>query len=122
MPITVSVDSHSRIVRAVATGMISVADVLAFLPTARPGKLRSYGLLVDATGARTSIIGSEMSEIVQESRATIARGSSGPIGIVANRSIVGLARMYAMLLEPSPVRMRIFAESGYAESWLRSQS
>jgi hypothetical protein len=102
--------------------MISAAELLAFMPIARPGDLATWGMLFDATGARTSVIGSEVGDIVQQSRALVNGGPRGPVAIVVTGSNVGLARMYMTLITGVNLEVRMFSDAALAEAWLMSQS
>ncbi len=121
MPITYQIDKDAEIVRAVARGDVSLDEERrcfeAFLadPDHEPG----FGILLD-NRERGIPASSEhirgMARAFQDRREEV-----GParMAIVVSREVsLGLARMFALLTDDTPVDAQAFADINQAEAWL----
>jgi len=126
VPITLAKDTTRRWLVATATGTLTIADILAFLQTARASvDLRMWPLLFDGRGAQTTMKLNDVERAVAVVGAAIRTG--GPrahVAIVADDD-----RLYRWMLayetrctEIDVRTIRVFRQRDDAEHWLEAVS
>jgi hypothetical protein len=101
--------------------VITAADVLSLISTARVGPYRRYALVLDLRAATLTLTRAEMQEFATRSNALHeTEGPGGPVAIVADRpGAAALARIYETLVERRALPpLRIFATDADADEWL----
>jgi len=120
MPIVVDRDDARRRLTATATGVLTAAEVMAFVDTQRAGDLRQYALLFDARQASTRARPADAVQLAERVALDAeATGSRGPAAIVAGDGLFELATLYETYCHGAGVHViRVFRERDDAERWL----
>ena len=122
MPIAVERDDRRRWLIATATNLMTLAEVVTVIQTARAGiDYRMWPMLVDAQAATTDMTEQDVDQAVAAvQRAVQAGGIRGHVAIAAHDDVL-YARMlrYETRCAEMGVRViRVFRQRSNAEHWL----
>jgi hypothetical protein len=123
VPITYRIDAELGIARVIARGMSTPDDVRAYRralladPSFGPG----LQLLVDATDLdTTAFTRAGLEALAQDWRTIVPANTTIRMAIlVGSNAAYGLARMYEVFTENTPILARAFQEEAGAVMWLR---
>jgi hypothetical protein len=122
MPIALRHDDQRRWLMATATGSIEIDEVLTFVRTARrPIEVRTWPLIVDATGATTAMTREDVDRAAAAIQAAMA--SEGPRGHAAliahdDNLFAWFLRYEARCAEMGVPLIRVFRSRTDGEEWL----
>jgi len=125
MPIAISRDDERARLNAVASGDLTLAELVAFVKTERTGPLMHYALLFDLNAANLTITGQQINTLAAEVGSIKIRGGlRAPVAIVAASDMAfGLMRMYQTLCELAGVNnIGVFRDVTGAEVWLSTST
>ena len=121
MPLTyVRDDARGRIV-SVASGLVTVHDVLAIIDRQHAEGLWDYGVLYDARGSASLPTVEEMERTLGRIDAVAGGRRRGPVAIVTtDPALFDMARVYATGGKFAVVatRVRVFRDVEEARTWL----
>jgi hypothetical protein len=120
MPIATTVDEDTHRISAVATGIMSAAELFTFESAYRIGQYRRYRVLFDARDAGPETTWQDISSLAQ-ALADDARemGPPGAMAIVATGATLDRARHFEALCHSAGLRaIRVFDQVEPARRWL----
>jgi hypothetical protein len=121
MPIAISRDDARARLTAVASGELTLAELVAFIKTERAGPLVRYALLFDLRAATMNFTQQHVGALADVVGSIKVRfGERAPVAIVASSDpVFGLMRMYQTLCEIGGVQdIGVFRDLLAAEVWL----
>lgn len=119
MPLTFEIDRARRIVRTVASGLVTYDDLARHLADEERDDAVGLAELIDGRGATTDITSDQVRALVAWTDALVRKGRFGALALVTDSDLAfGMARMYQILAEPLPAQIGVFRTLGAAEAWL----
>lgn len=122
MPIQVRVDETRELVELVFAGEVTNSELVETLDRYLLEPFSTFPLgLFDLSGVTDMKVSADTVRAVARRAAqhVDSRLEEGKLAIVAPRDLLfGMARMYGILRDDSPVEVRVFRERDEAESWL----
>lgn len=121
MPITFVHDKRRRRLLAVATGRVTINDVVAFISAQDAAGAWSDGVLLDASASETVGFEQDSMRLVAAQMKAVARGRKrGPVAVVADPARVAeVTRIYVYLCgQVSGLTIGVFQDRDEAEDWL----
>ena len=120
MPITFEVDHEHHLVRTVATGPITYAEVERHLFQEHEARALGFPELIDAHAAIPKLSAADVRQIVGLLRGLSRNATLGRTAIIVpSEFAAGLMLMIAMLMEDI-FPLRTFRDTASAEAWLAS--
>ena len=121
MPVQWTVSQPTRLVIAVAKGVLRREDIETYLDGVAAANALAYRKIFDMTEATPDLSDDDLMTLGARIRAYLALGPLGPLAIVANTDAsYRHARMFAALAEADrPIE--IFRELHLARQWLDAQ-
>jgi hypothetical protein len=123
MPITYTIDSEQRRIKAFATGVISADDLHGLVRSllADSGFVPGLRGLYDSSAAEPDITVLQLAEVAGEVRQLLNRGL-GRIAIVAQSpATYRVAKTFTVLARAIGIDVDIFTELAPAEEWLKEE-
>lgn len=120
MPITYTISTEERRVRAFATGTIRVDDLHGLIRSllADPALVPGMRGLYDSSSAEPDITVLQLAEVAGEVRQLLNRGL-GRIAIVAQSQVTyRVAKTFTVLAQAIGIEVDVFRELPEAEAWL----
>jgi hypothetical protein len=120
MPVQWTVSHKNRLVMAIATGDLGLADIEAYFDGMLREKLQAYRKLFDMSQAKPSLNDDDLMKLGARIRAYIPLGPIGPVAIVATtqESYEGAAIFAALAAADRP--LQIFRDARLAQKWLEA--
>ena len=121
MPVQWTVSQPTRLVIAVAKGVLRREDIETYLDGVAAANALAYRKIFDMTEATPNLSDDDMMALGARIRAYLALGQLGPLAIVATTDqSYGHARMFAALAQADRP-LEIFRELHLARQWLDAQ-
>ena len=121
MPVQWTVSHPSRLVVAIATGDLHLADVEAYFDGMRRENLQTYRKRFDVSQATSQLSDDDLMALGARLRAYIPFGPIGPVAIVAaTHKSYEDARLFAALATADRP-LEIFRDVRLAQAWLEAQ-
>jgi hypothetical protein len=121
MAVTIELDTRRHWVRVRISSELTLDDALGIIRTARaPIERRMWPLLVDATGASTSMGEADIDRAAAEARRAAQQGPRGHVALVADTDpLYARLLLYETRLAEAGIRLiRVFRQKQDAEQWL----
>lgn len=121
MPITLQISPPDRMVIGILRGAVTAEDLDGFVADIAAAKALRYRKIIDVMGA-SGLTPEGLAAFRDRIRGmALPPNERGPIALVADREIAGLARMFAQLMgDERPVE--VFASIHAARRWLDANS
>jgi hypothetical protein len=121
MPVTYEIDVRRHIVRALAAGVVTYAELAEHLAEEENDDALGLAEVIDARGATTDLTPDQVRSLVMLTDALVRKGKFGALAIVTDNDVAfGMARMYQILVDALPVQIGVFRELGDALAWLEA--
>ena len=121
MPLRWTVSHPNRLVIAVATGDLRVADIEAYFDGVFRENIQAYRTMFDVSQAPSRLNDDELMMLGARIRAYVPFGPIGPVAIVATTDKShGDAMMFATLATTDRP-LQIFRDARLAQQWLEAQ-
>jgi hypothetical protein len=120
MPVTYSISSEDRLIKAFATGIIRADDLHGLLKAilADPALVPGLRGLYDSRYAEPDITVMQLAEVANEARKLLARGV-GRIALVAHsQTTYRVAKTFSILARAIGIDVDVFTDTEAAEEWL----
>jgi hypothetical protein len=124
MPIVLGRDDRRTRLTAVASGELTLDELLTFVKSERTGELERYTLLFDLSAAAMNLTRNQIAAVADQVQSlTVRTGPRAAVAIVAPSDLLfGLTRMYQTLCDSAGVdTVRVFRDLPSAELWLDTQ-
>ena len=119
MPVTFEIDPERRMVRTVASGLVTYDDLARHLAEEERDNALGFAEVFDGRGATTDLTPNQARALVVRTDALLRKGRFGALAIVTDDNFAfGMARMYQILAEPLPVQIGVFRTLDEATAWL----
>ena len=121
MPVMYHIDSERHLVRGLATGVVTFAELVDHLMEEENDDALGLAEVIDARGATTDLTSEQVRTLVSMTDALVRKGRFGALAIVTDNDVAfGMARMYEILAEPLPIEFGVFRTLGDAIAWLEA--
>jgi hypothetical protein len=121
MPITLQISHPDRMLIGIVHGTVTPEDLDGFVAGIATAKALRYRKIIDVMGASTGLTAEGLAEFRERVRHMGLPNEHGPIALVADRKLVGLARVFAQLMgDERPVE--VFPSIHAARRWLDENS
>jgi len=123
MPVTYEIDAPRRLVRTLATGVVTYAELARHLAEEERDDALGLAEVIDARGARTDLTPEQVRSLVAMTDALVRKGRFGALALATDNDVAfGMARMYEILAGRLPVEIGVFRDLDDALAWLDSVS
>ena len=122
MPITLQISHPDRMLIGIVRGAITPQDLDGFVTEIAAAKGLRYRKIIDVMGASSGLTAEGLAEFRERIRhMALPPKERGPIALVADKQLVGLARVFAQLMgDERPVE--VFPSIHAARRWLDENS
>jgi hypothetical protein len=120
MPITHTIDHERRTMSTIASGRVTLADILQHLTEERRAAGLSCAELIDGRTGSVAFSPADVRTVVDVLRDLGAKHSLGPTAVLVSTDYAfGMLRMLEMLVD-DVCRIRPFRDPSDAERWLQN--
>jgi hypothetical protein len=121
MPITLQISHPDRMLIGIVRGTVTPQDLDGFVTEIAAAKALRYRKIIDVMGASSGLTAEGLSEFRERIREMALPPQHGPIALVADKELAGLARVFAQLMgDERPVE--VFPNIHAARRWLDENS
>lgn len=118
MPITLQISHPDRMLIGILRGTITPEDLDGFVAEIAAAKALRYRKIIDVMGASSGLTAEGLASFRERIRQmALPPKERGPIALIADKELAGLARLFAQLMgDERPVE--VFASIHAARRWL----
>jgi hypothetical protein len=121
MPMRLTVSPLDRLVIGVASGAITVADLVDFVRQLGAGEIHHFRKIIDITAGTPDFSPDELSKFSEGLRTALKDTPRGALAIVASDKTSGLARLFGSVTgDGRPID--VFSSIHEARKWLNSNA
>ena len=122
MPIALQISHPDRMLIGIVHGMVTPQDLDGFVTEIAAAKALRYRKIIDVMGASSGLTAEGLTEFRERIRQmALPPKERGPIALVADKELAGLARVFAQLMgDERPVE--VFPNIHAARRWLDENS
>jgi hypothetical protein len=124
MPITYSISSEDRLIKAFATGIIRADDLHRLIGSilVDPGLIPGVRALYDARFAEPDITVMQLAEVAAEARKLLNRGLGRIAIVAASQTTYRVSKTFTVLARAIDIDVDVFTDLRAAEAWLAEDS
>lgn len=120
MPVSYSVDHRRQRIHAVGTGVVTIADLAAYVAARVRDGVYDYDQLVDLSAAQLDVVSNEVMQVIRQAR-THLQGKQIPLTAIAARpgnATYGLTRQLATLFDFEGAAVQVVTTADEGHAWL----